>query len=158
MPNDREPISYEKTANMYDLRNQPALQRFADAVDNHGRACAVPNWRHEQQPCSVDARLGCERQSEEQYNKEVADRAHRAQKQFSGSGSRSRRRLKRSRRRWEDYVSSAHLILPVSMSPWGAAALRGRNSWYRCRFLEEALTLTNCDLIVRSAPWPVARW
>src|SRR5882724_636512 len=55
-----------------DLRNQPALQRFADAVDNHGRGCAVPNWRHEQQPRSVDARLGCERQSEEQYNKEVA--------------------------------------------------------------------------------------
>jgi hypothetical protein len=85
MPMIARPIGDEKNhEHGDDLRDQPALQRVADAVHDHGRACAVPNWRHEQQPRSVDARLGCERQSEEQYNKEVSDRAHRTQKQFQG--------------------------------------------------------------------------
>ena len=117
-----------------DLRDQPALQRLADAVDDHGGAGAMPRRRHEQQPLAIDARLRREGQPEKQHDKEISDRAQGAQQQFEGladdraaaggeragagkimrRAARRRRRCRRSRRRARD--------------------CRDRNSWYRCRF------------------------
>jgi hypothetical protein len=41
-----------------DLRDQPALQRLPDPVDDRGRPRAVSGRRHEQQSVAVDAGLG----------------------------------------------------------------------------------------------------
>ena len=40
-----------------DLRDQPALQRLADAVDDDGGAGAMPGRRDEEQPSVIDAGL-----------------------------------------------------------------------------------------------------
>ena len=69
-----------------DLRDQPALQRFADAVDDHGCAGAMPRRRHEQQSLSVDARLRREGQPEKQHEKRNFRRRSPCPEAISGSG------------------------------------------------------------------------
>ena len=44
-----------------DLRDQPALQRLADPVDDDGGARAMLGRRHEQQAVAVDARAASRR-------------------------------------------------------------------------------------------------
>ena len=64
-----------------DLRDQPAFQRIADAVDDNGGAWPMPCRHHEQQPVAVNAWLGGEGEPEEQHDEEIADAADGAEEQ-----------------------------------------------------------------------------
>ena len=52
MPMIARPIQVTRNTDGHgeDLRDQPALQRFADAIDDDGGAGAMPRRGHEQQP------------------------------------------------------------------------------------------------------------
>jgi hypothetical protein len=67
-----------------DLRDQPAFQRLADAVDDQGDAGAMPRRREEQQAVVIDAGLGGEGQPQEQHDEDVSHAVDGAEQQLEG--------------------------------------------------------------------------
>jgi len=67
-----DPRHHEDREHRGDLRDQPAFQRIADAIDDNGCVGTVTRGSYEQQTGVIDARLRRERQPQKQDNEEIA--------------------------------------------------------------------------------------
>ena len=132
-----------------DLRDQPALQRLADAVDDHGGAGAMSGRRHEQQSVAVDARLGRKGQPQKQHDEEVADRADGAEQQFQGLADDGAAAGGERAGAGQVCGVGARRRAGAASSEAGADRLPKSKKLVSMPFCSrKALTLTSCDLMV----------